>query len=237
MEQEKTNKTLSIIVPCFNEQATIRKIVDLIVSAKTPGFKKEIVIVDDGSTDDTPNIIRLLLHQEIKTVTLDKNRGKGNAVREGIKHATGDLVLIQDADLEYNPEDYQKLLEPISESGASVVYGSRILKKTNKKGAGLIPYLGGIFLSKLTNFLYNTDVTDVCTCYKVFDSKLLKNLDLKCTRFEFCHEVTARVAKRGVEIVEIPISYNPRSVAEGKKIKWRDGVEAIWTLIKYRFTD
>lgn len=236
MRDDNQNKTLSIIIPCFNEERTLRKITDLIKKAPTPGLKKEIIVVDDGSTDGTVDILSYLANNGLKVIRLNANSGKGNAIREGIKHATGEITIIQDADLEYDPNDYQKLVEPILSGESQVVYGSRILNKKNAKGADPISYLGGLFLTRLANLLYRTRITDVCTCYKVFETSILQNIDLKCYRFDFCQEVTAKIAKKGIKISERPISYNPRTITDGKKIKWRDGIEAIWTLIRYRIT-
>ena len=164
-----------------------------------------------------------------------KNQGKGSAIKEGLKYVIGDIVIIQDADLEYEPEDYHLLIKPIIDGRAKIVYGSRI------KGGGRKSYwsfyLGGRLLSFLANLLYNAKITDEATCYKVFGADVLKKINLKCERFEFCPEVTAKVRKKGYEIYEVPIHYYPRSIEEGKKINWRDGLEAIWTLIKYKFVD
>ena len=161
--------------------------------------------------------------------------GKGHAVRTALEHSQGDIIIIQDADLEYHPKDYRKLIEPIIDGKTEVVYGSRLLGKSEPKISYMSFYLGGIFLSKLTNLLYRTNITDESTCYKVFKREVIKNLDLKCERFEFCPEVTAKISKKGVKILEVPISYTPRKKEEGKKIRWIDGLIAIWTLVKYRF--
>ena len=170
----------------------------------------------------------------IKLVKHEFNKGKGAAIRTGLNYVTGDMVLIQDADLEYDPNDYPSLIKAMQSNNSPVVYGSRLLHK-NYSYSYLRFYLGGLFLTKATNFLYNTRITDESTCYKLFKTDLLKNLDLKCNGFEFCPEVTAKVAKKGIRIREIPISYNPRSIKEGKKIRWKDGLIAIWTLLKYKF--
>ena len=172
-----------------------------------------------------------------KIVFHPKNKGKGFAIRTGLKHVTGDFVIIQDADLEYDPEDYKKLLKPLLDNKAKVVYGSRNLGKNKHERSYLSFYLGGIFLSKLTNFLYGINITDEPTCYKLFRADIIKSIELKSERFEFCPEVTAKVAERKIDILELPISYNPRSKEEGKKINWQDGLIAIWTLIKYRFVN
>lgn len=225
---------LSVIIPVYNERKTILKILSLIEMVNLPEVTKEIIIIDDKSTDGTRDVLKGLMGGEYKIILKDKNEGKGAALRTGFQHITGDIVIIQDADLEYDPQDYHKLIEPILSGKEKVVYGSRNLGKNNKSSA-FSYYWGGKFLSWLTNFLYHIKITDEPTCYKVFRADILKNINLECRGFEFCPEVTAKVAKRGIHIHEEPISYYPRSVAEGKKIKWRDGWIAIWTLIKYRF--
>jgi len=225
---------LSIIMPMFNEAKTLPLILAKIQQVT---IKKEIIMVDDGSTDGTKGLLRELERQDnIRVIYQNQNRGKGAAIRTAIPLVTGEVTIIQDADLEYDPNDYLKLIEPIKTDNTKVVYGSRFLNKQNKHSY-LRYYLGGLTLSLLTNLLYFQKLTDEPTCYKVFDSQLLKSLNLKCRKFEFCPEVTAKVAKRGIMIREIPISYHPRSIAEGKKIRWRDGLKAIWTLIKYRIVD
>lgn len=221
-------------MPMFNEAKTLPLILAKIQQVP---IKKEIIMVDDGSTDGTKRLLRELERQDnIRVIYQNQNRGKGAAIRTAIPLVTGEVTIIQDADLEYDPNDYLKLIEPIKTDNTKVVYGSRFLNKQNKHSY-LRYYLGGLTLSLLTNLLYFQKLTDEPTCYKVFDSQLLKSLNLKCRKFEFCPEVTAKVAKRGIMIREIPISYYPRSIAEGKKIRWRDGLKAIWTLIKYRVVD
>lgn len=229
------NKKLSIIIPCYNEKKTILKILKRVeaVDLSSLNCQKEIIIVDDYSTDGTREILKEL-EKKYKIIYQQKNQGKGMAIREGIKETSGDIILIQDADLEYEPNDYPALIKPILENKSEVVYGSRILGK-NPKRAGLIYYLGGRFLTFLTNILYGTKITDEPTCYKVFKAKILKSIDLKCQGFEFCPEVTAKVARKKIKIQEVPIKYYPRTVKEGKKIKWRDGIKAVLTLLKYRF--
>lgn len=227
---------LSIVVPCYNEENTILEVLERIyqVPLEPLGIKKEVIVVDDASTDSTWEILKNAQKKySLKLLRHEKNMGKGWAIRTAIKEVTGDIVVIQDADLEYNPQDYPKLLEPIISGKAKVVYGSRNLQKNPR--SSFFFYWGGKFLSFLTNFLYGTKITDEATCYKALDTKLLKSLNLECKRFEFCPELTTKIAKRGYAIYEVPISYSPRSIKEGKKIRWRDGMEAAWTLIKYRF--
>jgi glycosyltransferase involved in cell wall biosynthesis len=222
---------LSVLIPAYNE---INSIDTLLEKIQAVPINKEIIIVDDGSTDGTRE--RLATFESIpnvKVVFHAHNQGKGAAIRTAIQHMTGDIAIVQDADLEYEPQDYLALVAPIAEGKERVVYGSRFLKPENRHSYFSF-YLGGQLVTLLTNMLYNQRLTDEPTCYKVFDAQFLKSIPLDCTRFEFCPEVTAKVAKRGIRIKELPISYYPRSIAEGKKISWLDGIEAIWVLLKYR---
>jgi len=227
---------LSIIIPVYNEKDTILKILDQVNRVGLGEVAKEIIIVDDKSTDGTREILKSL-EDKFKIIYHEKNSGKSMALRTGFKQATGDWIVVQDADLEYDPNDFKLLLDKIREEGVKVVYGSRRLHHNYFKSrhSGHIFAIGGIFLTWLTNVLYKTKITDEPTCYKMFRADLLKSIDLKCKRFEFCPEVTAKVAKRGIKIHEMPINYYPRHKDEGKKINWKDGLEAIWTLIKYKF--
>lgn len=231
---------LSIIIPAYNEEATIEKIINVVEEVDLSSLKtvKEIIVVDDCSKDNTFKIVRKLQKKfkNIRLIRHKTNKGKGFAIRSGLNLATGDITLIQDADLEYSPEDYPELIKPILEGKARVVYGSRRLNKENKVGSGIVYYIGGMSLTWIANLMYNTHITDEATCYKVFRTDLLKSMNLKCKRFEFCPEVTAKTAKRGIRIKEIPISYYPRSVEEGKKIKWQDWFEAVWALLRYRIS-
>lgn len=229
---------LSIIIPVYNEENTITKIIDLVENVKLFNrIKKELIIVDDCSTDLTFKKIMQAKrkYKNIKIIKHNKNRGKGTAVRNGIKLVTGNIVIIQDADLEYDPKDYNLLIKPIIEGKAQVIYGSRVLKKTNKLYTGILFYIGGKSITWITNLLYNLHLTDEPTCYKVFKTDFLKSLNLKCKRFEFCPEVTAKIARKKIKIRELPISYYPRKIKEGKKIRWQDWVEGVWALFKYRF--
>lgn len=227
---------LSIIIPCYNEKNTILSLITKVENVDLENIEKEIIIVDDSSSDGTRELIQSRLKKH-KLIFHNQNRGKGSAIRTALKHITGDIVIIQDADMEYNPNDYKILIQPIIDKKYKVVYGSRERNKQNKIHSGLLYYIGGLFLTWLTNLLYHSTLTDESTCYKVFDKSLLLNIPLKCKRFEFCPEITAKILKRGIEIKEIPISYNPRTTKEGKKIKFKDGVKATWTLLKYRFVD
>ena len=232
----KDKIVLSILIPVYNEERTILNVIDQINNVKLDkNIEKEIIVVDDGSSDKTYNKLMRVANQ----IVLKKhkvNMGKGAAIRTAIYESTGDIIIIQDADLEYDPNDYMKLITPIITGQSKVVYGSRRLKKDNKQHSHLSFYFGGVVLTWITNILYpGANITDEPTCYKVFESDVLKSIPMKCQRFEFCPEVTAKVLKKGYKIYEVPISYYPRTSSEGKKIKWKDGVEAIWTLIKYRF--
>lgn len=224
-------KTVSIIIPVFNEVRTIGKLLTLVHRVRIRGFRKEIIVVDDGSMDGTKDIL-LSWERRIKIIYQPNNGGKGAAVRRGLKDATGELVLIQDADLEYDPHDYEQLIAPFSNSRVDVVYGSRFL------GSHLSTMywytLGNKFVTWMTNVLYNTNITDTETGYKVFRRSVLTGLTFNARGFEFEPECTAKILKNGHRIYEVPISYYGRSFEEGKKLTWRDGVVAVWTLIKYR---
>jgi glycosyltransferase involved in cell wall biosynthesis len=220
-------------MPVFNEIGTIEAIIERVKQANSLDLEKEIIIIDDGSTDGTTRLLRKIKNNNIKTVFHQKNRGKGAAVRTGIGVATGDILLSQDADMEYHPEEYPTLLEPFLKDETMVVYGSRELSGKNKHSSPLF-YAGGKTVTFVTNLLFRSKLTDVPTCYKVFRRDILSDIPLRCERFEFCPEVTAHLLKRKIKILEVPINYTSRKKAEGKKIKARDGIEAILTLIRCR---
>ncbi len=226
---------LSIIVPVFNEKNTITEILKRI-EAVDLGLGKEVIIIDDYSTDGTREILKAY-EDKYRILYHEKNRGKGRALRTGLAEASGEITVIQDADLEYDPNDFKIMLEKIMEPGVRVVYGSRRLQHSYFKSrhSGHIYAFGGILITWFANLLYNSKITDEPTCYKMFKTDLLKSFDLECERFEFCPEITAKIAKRGIKIHEVPINYYPRHKNEGKKINWKDAIEAAWTLLKYRF--
>ncbi len=228
---------LSIVIPVYNEKDTIRKIVGR-VAEEDVGLDKELVLVDDCSADGTGDVLKDIEkeHPEWKFRYHEENQGKGGALRTGFAAASGDLVLIQDADLEYDPSDYRALLKPILDGHADVVFGSRFAGG----GAHRVVYfwhsVGNKFLTMMSNMMTNLNLTDMEVCYKVFKKEVLAGITLKENRFGIEPEMTAKVAKGGWKIYEVPISYYGRSYAEGKKITWRDGFAALWCIIKYRFT-
>jgi glycosyltransferase involved in cell wall biosynthesis len=225
---------LSVIVPVYDERNTVAEIVRRMRAVEIP-MEREFVLVDDGSTDGTRAVLQQLTDSTVRVVLHEKNQGKGAAIRTGLAQITGDLVLIQDADLEYDPEDWPKLLAPVLRGKAQVVYGSRFTGE--RRNMLFLHWIGNRFLSLVTNILYNTTLSDMETCYKLFDRRVLADIKLRSSRFDFEPEVTAKVLRRGIRIYEVPISYAGREFHEGKKITWRDGVVALWTLVKYRFVD
>jgi len=223
---------LSIIIPVFNEVNNIEEIVKRV---KSTDFNKEIIIVDDGSTDGSRDKLDALRSRnaDLTIIFHDQNQGKGGAIHTALRYVTGDLVLIQDADLEYDPSEYGPLLAPFQEPTVRVVYGSRNLRKNPRVSFAF--YWGGVFLSVAANILYGARLTDITTGYKVFRTELLREIELRGKGFEFCAEVTGKILRRRIPILEIPISYLPRSWAEGKKINSMDGLIALWYLTKIRF--
>lgn len=224
---------LSVIIPVYNEEATLEEI---ITRVRATGLANEIVVVDDSSSDNSPAILRRLQNGTLPPLRLlrhERNQGKGAAIRTGLAAVTGDLVLVQDADLEYDPADYPALLAPFTNPEVKVVYGSRNLRCNGHSSFAF--YWGGRLLSVITNLLYGSRITDEATGYKVFCANLLKEIGLEGNGFEFCPEVTGKILRRKIPIYEVPISYYPRTWAEGKKIQWYDGLIAVWNLVKYRF--
>ena len=223
---------ISIIIPIYNEKETLLKILKKVEGADTLGLEKEIILVDDGSTDGTLDILKTL-ENGYQIIYHEKNLGKGAAIKNGFRAATGDFILIQDADLEYNPQNYPQLLRPILENKADVVFGSRNLQKNPTDNFSF--YLGRRITNLFLNILCGSRLTDYWTCYKVFKAPIVKSLKLECNRFDVEVEMTVKIIKRGYKIVEVPIDYLPRSISAGKKIKPQDGLIAIWKTIKYKF--
>jgi glycosyltransferase involved in cell wall biosynthesis len=225
---------ISILLPVYNEFLTLPLVLQRVIDAPLPaGCEKEIVIVDDGSTDGTTETLQQ--YRESETIVVHHsvvNFGKGAALRIGMAKATGDIMLVQDGDLEYDPNDYVKILEPLVRREADVVYGSRFMQGV--KGMKLANWTANKILTWTSNLLFSSNITDEATAYKAFRREVIEAMELKCMRFEFCPEVTAKVRRLGYRIHEVPVSYNPRGILEGKKIRWHDGVEAMSTLIKYR---
>ena len=226
---------LSVVVPVFNERGTIAEIIQR-VQAVDAGLDKEIIIVDDGSTDGTREVLRTLASPDLKIILHEKNRGKGAALRAGFAEAGGDIVLVQDADLEYDPREYPRLLEPILDGRADVVYGSRFLGGPHRV-LYFWHYVGNRFLTTFSNMLSNLNLTDMETCYKVFRREVLGKIELKSSRFGFEPEITMKLARLKCRVYEVPISYSGRDYAEGKKIGWKDGLAALFHLIRFRFFD
>lgn len=227
---------LSVVIPVYNEKNTIEKIVDLVKDVD--GIDKEIIIVDDASTDGSQDILKEIekKYPDIKVFYKDKNKGKGDTLKIGFKHTTGDYVIIQDADLEYDPQDYKKLLRALEEEKVDVIYGSRFSGSYEKMST--LHYFGNKFLTLVTNLLFGVMLTDMETCYKLMPGDFVRKLDIKSTRFEFEPEITAKILKAGLKIKEVPISYKGRASSEGKKlITWKDGFKAIYSLVKFKFID
>lgn len=231
---------LSIVIPVYNEAATLREIVRRVLAADVQA-ERELILVDDASTDGTRELYDLIrrdhVTQNVQVVLHEQNRGKGAALRTGFERATGDVVLVQDADLEYDPRDYPRLLAPIVEGRADVVYGSRFVGSDAHRVLLFWHYVGNRFLTLLSNAFTNLNLTDMETCYKVFRADVLRKVRIRSNRFEFEPEITAKVARAGCRVYEVGISYAGRDYSEGKKITWRDGIKAILAIVRYRFFD
>ena len=223
---------LSVIIPVYNERDTILKVIEMV--KKAPPYDKELVIVDDCSTDGTRELLLNLSELGVRVIMHQKNRGKGAALRTGFEHASGDIVVVQDADLEYDPRDWAEMIRLIEEGKADVVFGSRFFGKAHRV-LYFHHYIGNRLISSLTNFLYDLSLSDVEVCYKMFRRDILKEINLSCDDFGFEVEFAAKVAKRKYRIYEVGVHYYGRTYAEGKKINWRDGFKALYYIIKFRF--
>ena len=230
---QRTYHSLTVIMPVFNERATVAEVIRRMRAVDVP-LTLQIIAVDDGSSDGSDKVLGALEDSTVRVLRHKQNQGKGAAIRTGMVEARGDLVLIQDADLEYDPNDWPKLLDPIMRGKARVVYGSRFTGE--RKNMLPLHWVGNRLLSLVTNVLYSSTLSDMETCYKLFDAEVLEGLSIVSNRFEFEPEITAKVLRRGHRIYEVPISYAGREPDEGKKITWRDGFSALKALIKYRFT-
>jgi len=226
-------KTLSIIIPVYNEKKTVREILRRVMAVKIAGVGKQIIVVDDCSTDGTKELLKKINHPEVKIFYHSQNQGKGAAVKTGFAQASGDYIIVQDADLEYDPQDIPKLLRPIQEGKAEAVYGSRFTGE--HRNMFFWHMAGNKFLSLVTNLLFNTTLSDVEVCYKLLTKKVATDIKLEENRWGFDPEITAKILKQGVRIYEVPISYAGREFSEGKKISWEDGFRILWVLFKYRF--
>jgi len=222
---------LSVIIPAYNERGTIAEV---IARVRASPVDKEIIVVDDASADGTAEIVLSLAGPDLKLIRQPENQGKGAAIRRGLREASGDVVIIQDADLEYDPADYPRLIAPIAAGEADVVYGTRAPRFEGMRWQNR---LFNWIAAWLANLLFRAGITDEATCYKVFRTEVLRSIPLACRGFEFCPEVTAKLGKRHIAIREVPVRYTARSIQAGKKIRWWDGVVALWTLIKYRLVD
>lgn len=232
-QTEQERPLLSVVMPAYNEVATVGEILRRVMESP---FEKEIIVVDDGSTDGTAEEVEKLQCEGLKLVRHEKNKGKGAAVRTGINESRGRLILIQDADLEYDPRDYEKLLQPILDDRADVVYGSRFLGGPHRV-LYYWHFAGNKFLTLVSNVLSNLNLSDVETCYKVFRREVVAEMTLKEDRFGIEIELTQKIARRKWRIYEVPISYYGRTYQEGKKIGWTDGVKALWCVLRYAFKD
>lgn len=228
---------LSIIITAYNEEKTLKELVESVDMVDLNGIEKEIIIVNDASHDSTANIIEEIIAQKpyIKVLNHQQNQGKGAALRTGISHTTGDYVIIQDADLEYDPRDYVKLIQPVLDNKADVVYGSRF--SGNYEDMSNLHYFGNKVLTLMTNILFGVMLTDMETCYKLTPGDFIRGITIHSNRFNFEPEITAKILKSKLRVIEVPISYKGRSHSQGKKITWKDGISALYTLIKFRFVN
>jgi glycosyltransferase involved in cell wall biosynthesis len=226
---------LSVVIPVYNEKNTIADIIGHVKAVED--LDKEIIVVDDGSKDGTVKILKDLekVHPDVKFYYKEKNVGKGDTLRIGFSHTTGDYVIVQDADLEYDPQDYKKLLRALTEEKADVVYGSRF--SGTRKDMSTVQYFGNKLLTIITNLLFGIMLTDMETCYKLIPGDFVRKLQIKSPKFDFEPEITAKILKSGLKLKEVPIHYKGRKYSEGKKITWKDGFAALWTLLKFRFFD
>ena len=230
--QQRDYRSLTVIMPVFNERSTVAEVIRRMRAVELP-FTLQVIVVDDGSSDGSDKVLRAIEDSTIRVIRHERNQGKGAAVRSGLAEARGDLLLIQDADLEYDPQDWPKLLKPILNGKARVVYGSRFTGE--RKNMLPLHWFGNRLLSLVTNVLYSSTLSDMETCYKLFDAQVLEGITIVSNRFDFEPEITAKVLRRGHRIYEVPISYAGREPDEGKKITWRDGFSALKALIKFRF--
>jgi len=230
MTAETPTRCLSVVMPCFNEQATVKVIVEAVLESPWVG---ELIIVDDGSTDDTPSILASLDDPRVRVVLQEANQGKGAALRRGFSEASMPFTIVQDADLEYDPTEYVRLLEPLLDDRADVVYGSRFMGADAHRVLFFWHSLGNRLLTLFSNAVTDLNLTDMETCYKAFRTEVIQSIDLREDRFGFEPEVTAKVARRGLRVFEVGISYSGRTYSEGKKINWRDGVRAVYVILKY----
>lgn len=229
---------LSILMPVYNEAKTVHEIIARVEATDIGDVRKELIVVDDGSTDGTRDVLKQLSDSQIHKIYFHgHNMGKGAALRTALTYANGDIILIQDADLEYDPAEYAELIKPILEGRADVVYGSRLTGGKVARAFNFWHFIGNKVLTLTTNVLYNAVLSDMETCYKVFRADVIKNIQIKSNRFDFEPEITAKVLRRRYKLYEMPISYYGRDFSEGKKITWRDGFAAVWALVKYRFID
>jgi glycosyltransferase involved in cell wall biosynthesis len=230
---------LSVVIPAYNEERTIAETIDRVKAVDLGPLDREIIVVDDGSKDRTREILKTI--PDIRVVLHERNSGKGAAVKSGFRAATGDIVIIQDADLEYDPQDYRPMVQPIVDGRADVVIGSRFIRERLQffgKGAKspfFTHYIGNILIVRLTNALYRQSATDYEGCYKAFSKSIIDSLPIDANGFEYDNELICKLLRRGYRMAEVPITYRPRTYEEGKKIKWQDGVRMMWTIVKWRF--